>query len=217
MKKDFAIIGLGAFGAQLCRELSQQGADVIALDIDEERVNAVADAVTFACRCDCTKRSALESLALQDADQVIVAIGDKLEAVILTIILLKELGVRRIIARAEDESVKRVLFHLGVEDVIDTRELAVNNLTYRLLGRSVTQYFEITGRHSVATILYAGKQPSKSLQEMDLRTKYDLNVLLIHREGRDFVPTKNDRFEPGDSVVVFGTKSAIRRMDRKII
>lgn len=112
---------------------------------------------------------------------------------------------------------KRVLFHLGVEDVIDTRELAVNNLTYRLLGRSVTQYFEITGRHSVATILYAGKQPSKSLQEMDLRTKYDLNVLLIHREGRDFVPTKNDRFEPGDSVVVFGTKSAIRRMDRKII
>lgn len=216
MKKDFAIIGLGSFGYRLCRELTEQGAEVLALDIDEERVNEVASFATYAFCCDCTKRSALEQLRLQDVDRVIVAIGDKLESVILTIILLKELGVTKITARAEDEGVKRVLTHLGVDEIIDTRELAVSSLSYRLFSRSVTQYAELTGEHSVATLLYAGKGPSKTLEEMNLRESYRLNVLLIRRGGKDIVPTKSDRFEPGDSVVVFGSKSAIRRMDRKI-
>ncbi len=216
MKKDFAVIGLGSFGSRLCRVLSEQGADVIAVDINEERVNAIANEVTLAYCLDSTRRSALEQIRLQDVDLVIVAIGDKLESVILTIILLKELGVKRIIARAGDESVKRVLVHLGVEDVIDTRELAVNNLSYRLLSHSVTQYFEVTEEHSVATLRYEGKEPSATLIEMDLRNKYNLNVLLIHRQKEDIVPKREDRFQPGDSVVVFGTKSAIKRMDKKI-
>ncbi len=216
MNKDFAIIGLGAFGRSLCKELVGQGAEVIAIDCDEERVNDVAEFVTFAYCCDCTKRSALEQLRLSEVDRVIVAIGDKLESVILTIILLKELGVKRITARAEEESVKRVLEHLGVEEVIDTRELAVSSLSYRLLSRSITQYVELTGDHSVATVRYAGKEPSEKLADMNLRGKLSLNVLLIRRGKKDIVPTKDDRFEPGDSVVVFGTKTAIRRLDRKI-
>lgn len=216
MKKDFAIIGLGAFGGALCRELSELGAEIIALDIDEERVNEVADFVTFAYCCDCTKRSSLEKLNLQNVDNVIVAIGDNLEAMILTVILLKDLGVKKITARSEDEGVKRVLTHLGVEEVIDTRQLAVSSLGYRLLSRSVTQYFELTGSHSVATLRYTGEEPSKSLIEMDLRSKFNLNVLLIRRGKKDIIPTKEDCFEPGDEVVVFGTKSAIRRMDKKI-
>ncbi len=215
MNKDFAIIGLGAFGRQLSMELSRQGADVIALDIDEERVNEVADYVASVFCCDSTKRSALEQLNLQEADCVVVAIGDKLEAVILTIILLKEMGVKKIIARSEDESVKRVLLHLGVDEVIDTRELAVNSLSYRLLSRSVTQYFEVTSDHSVATVRYDAKEPSPSLVDMDLRGKYGLNVLLIRRNGKEIIPGKSDRFETGDEVVVFGSKSSIRRWDRK--
>ncbi len=216
MNKDFAIIGLGAFGQQLCHALSDQGAEVIAIDIDEERVNDVAGYVTFAYCCDCTKRSALEQLRLNEVDHVILAIGDHLESVILTIILLKDLGVKKITARAEDEGVKRVLEHLGVEEVIDTRELAVSSLGYRLLSRSITQYVELTGEHSVATVLYAGKEPSATLSEMNVRGKFGLNVLLIRRGKKDIIPSKDDRFEPGDSVVVFGTKNAIRRLDRKI-
>lgn len=215
MKKDFAIIGLGAFGYQLCRALEEAGADVIALDSDQERVTAVADFVTLAYCCDCTKRSALEQLNLKDVDNVVVAIGDNLESLILTIILLKEMGVKRIIARAEDESIKRVLLHLGVDEVVDARELAVNSLCYRLLSRSVTQYFEITKGHSVATFRYEGTSPSATLEELDLRNKYHLNVLLIRRGKNDLVPSRDDRFEPGDSIVVFGAQSAIRRLDKK--
>lgn len=216
MKKDFAIIGLGAFGSRLCAELVGQGAEVMAIDMDMERVNAVSDLVTYAYCCDCTKRSALEQLNLQDADTVIVAIGDHLEPVILTVILLRELGVKHIIARAENEGVKRVLEHLGVEEVLDTRELAVSSLGYRLLSKTVTQYAELTPNHSVATLRYEGKEPSRTLEEMDMRGKYALNVLLIRRGKEEIVPGRGDRFEPGDLVTVFGTKAAIRRMDKKI-
>lgn len=215
MNKDFAVIGLGAFGQQLSRALAERGAEVIALDSDEERVNAVADFVSAAYCCDSTKRSAMESLGLQEVDNVVVAIGDRLESVILTVILLRELGVKRIIARAEDDSVKRVLLHLGVDEVVDTRALAVNSLCYRLLSRGVTQYFEITKEHSVATIRYTEKEPSQTLEEMKPREKYNLNVLLIHRGKRDIVPGRNDRFEPGDEIVVFGAQSSIRKLDRK--
>ena len=217
MHKDFAIIGLGAFGRKLCKELvSELHAEVIAIDIDEERVNEVSDFVTFAYCCDATKRSALEQLHLDEVDNVIVAIGDHLESVILTVILLKELGVKKIIARAEDESVKRVLEHLGVEEVIDTRELAVSNLGYRLLNRNVIQYVELTGQHCVVTLVYEGQEPSRTLAELDLRGKYGVNILLLRRKRKDIVPTKDDRFEPGDSVVVFGMKSAIRRLGKKL-
>lgn len=216
MKKDFAVIGLGTFGQPLCKALSERGAEVIALDRDEERVNAVADFVSAAYCCDSTKRSAMESLGLQEVDNVVIAIGDRLEAVILTVILLKEIGVKRIIARAEDDSVKRVLLHLGVDEVVDTRALAVSSLCYRLLSRGVTQYFEITKGHSVATIRFAGKEPTPTLEEMNPREKYNLNVLLIHRGKEDIVPGRNDRFEPGDEIVVFGAQSAIRKLDKKI-
>lgn len=216
MKKDFAIIGLGAFGLQLCRELSERGAEVVAIDIDMERVNAAAEFVTFAYCCDSTKKSALEQLDLKETEKVIVSIGTRLEPVILTIILLKELGVKHILACAEEEGMKRVLEHLGVEEVLDTRALAVGNLTYRLMSTSVTQYVELTSSHSVATLRYAGKEPTRTLQEMDMRGKYALNVLLIRRGGKDILPTKEDRFEPGDLVTVFGTQSAIKRMDKRI-
>ncbi len=216
MNKDFAVIGLGAFGRQLCEELICGHAEVVAIDIDEERVSEVSGFVTFAYCCDATKRSALEQLHLDEVENVVVAIGDRLESVILTVILLKELGVKKIIARSEDESVKRVLEHLGVEEVIDTRELAVSNLGYRLLNRNVIQYVELTNEHAVVTVSYDYKEPSRTLEEMDVRGKYSVNVLLIRRGKKDIVPTKDDRFEPGDSIVVFGTKNALRRLDKKL-
>ena len=217
MKKDFAVLGLGDFGQALCRELTSLGAELIAIDMDEEKVNSVAEFVTYVYCCDCTKKSSLDKLNLQSVECVIVALGDDLQSLILTVILLKELDVKKIIACSEDKGVNRVLKHLGVDEVIDTRELAVNNLGYRLLSRSVTQYFELTDSHSVATLRYQGEEPSATLIEMDVRGKYDLNVLLIRRNGKDIVPTGATRFEPGDEIVVFGTKSAIKRMDNKTI
>ncbi len=215
-KKDFAVIGLGAFGTMLCKELSRQGANVIAIDQSEERVNALAEYVPIVYCCDCTKEETLKKLKLDEVDCVVLALGENFEASILILVMLKEFGIKHIIARAESESNKKVLLRLGADDVIDTCELAVNNLCGTLLNNHVTQFFRITENESVAELSYEGKQDSESLKEMNLRVKYALNVLLIRRDGRTFTPTATDCFKPGDSVVVFGTNSAISKMERRI-
>ena len=199
MKRDFAVIGLGSFGSKLCLELGAQGANVVAVDLDEERVNRIAEQIPLAYCCDCTKEETLKKLELDDVDCVIVAIGKNFEASILILVLLKELGVGRVIVRAEEESAKRVLLRLGADEVFDARELAVNNLCGRLLNHGVTQFFRV-----------------KKLMEMDLRNRYHLNVLLICRGEQRITPTGEDRFLPGDSVVVFGSNAAIKRMERQI-
>ncbi len=217
MKKNFAVIGLGSFGSKLCLQLAEQGANVMAIDSDEERVNRIAEEIPLSYCCDCTKEETLRRLDLGEVDCVVIAIGANIEATILMLVLLKEFGVKRIIVRAEEETTKRVMLRLGADEVIDAWELAVNNLCGRLLNQGITQYFRVTESSSVATLKYSGKEPSRKLSEMDLRMRYHLNVLLIRRNGEDHVPTGDDRFLPGDSVVVFGTNAAIKKMDRQIL
>ena len=160
MKRDFAVIGLGSFGSKLCLELGAQGANVVAVDLDEERVNRIAEQIPLAYCCDCTKEETLKKLELDDVDCVIVAIGKNFEASILILVLLKELGVGRVIVRAEEESAKRVLLRLGADEVFDARELAVNNLCGRLLNHGVTQFFRVTEESSVATLAFESRRHS---------------------------------------------------------
>ncbi len=215
MKKDFAVIGLGSFGRCLCQELNEQGATIIALDWNEELVNEVAEYIPQAFCCDCTREENLKKLDLSGVNCAIVTMKDMATCILISV-LLKELGVQKVMVRAEDEKTKRILLRLGVDEVVNPQELAVNNLCGMLLNKDVKQYFEVNEDYSVATLVYSGKQPSHTLFEMNLRTQYDLNVLLIQRDGKDFLPNKEDRFLPGDSVVVFGTDEAIKNMGKQI-
>ena len=216
VKKDFAVIGLGTFGRQLCKELSDKGANVLALDIDEERVNEVAAFIPQAFCCDCSKEEVLKKLDLGTVDHVIIAIGKNFDAAILITVLLKELGVQKLTVRAEDEYAKKILLRLGADETVNTQELAVSNLCEKLLDDSVKAFYQIGKDYGVATLSFSGKEPSASLAEMNLRTKYALNVLLIKRGGEIISPTAKEHFEPGDSVVVFGKKSAIKKMGKEI-
>ncbi len=216
MKKDFAVIGLGSFGSQLCKELAERGANVLAIDSSEERVNKAAEYITHAYCCDCTKEENLKKLGFGEIDHVIVAIGRNLEASILTTVLLKELGVKQITARAEDDSSKKILLRLGADTVINTQELAVQNLCGILVSDRVKMYLPVMQDYSIATLNYSERTPSVALKEMNLRIKGRLNVLLIQRGERVFSPTGEDHFEPGDSVVVFGTDDAISVAERYI-
>ncbi len=215
MKKDFVIIGLGAFGRQLCKELNDKGATVLALDVNEERVKEVAEFIPQAFCCDCTKEETLLKLNVQDVTCAIITIKDMAISILISV-LLKELGVKKLMVRAEEESTRKILLRLGVDEAINPQELAVHNLCGMLLNSGVKQYLEVNENYNVATLEYSGKKPSHTLCEMNLRKKYDLNVLLIIRDGKEIVPTKEDCFLPGDSVVVFGTVNAIQEMGKQI-
>ncbi len=215
MKKDFVVIGLGSFGRQLCQELNDKGATVIALDTNEERVEMVAEYIPQAFACDCTKEETLKKLDLVGVNCAIITIKDMAVSILISV-LLKELGVKKVMVRAEEESTKKILLRLGVDEVVNPQELAVHNLCGMLLNNSIKQYFEVSEEYSVATHVYMGKEPSHTLMEMNLRAKYNLNVLLIHRDGKDFIPDREERFMPGDAIVVFGTDEAIEAMAKYV-
>ncbi len=216
MKKDFAVIGLGTFGRQLCRELSDKNANVLALDINEERVNLVAEFIPQAFCCDCSKEEVLKKLDLASVDHVIIAIGRNFDAAILITVLLKELGVKKLTVRAEDDYAKKILLRLGADETVNTQELAVANLSEKLLDDSVKEFYQLSKDYVVATLSFSGDEPSATLAEMDLRAKYSLNVLMIKRGAEVEAPTPQSRFLPGDSVVVFGKRDALRKIGKEI-
>ncbi|MFN9800546.1 MAG: potassium channel family protein, partial [Bacteroidota bacterium] len=116
--KKFAVIGAGRYGREICQRLSAQGAEVVAFDVSDERIEEIKDVVSLAITLDSTDRRVLKANKIEDMDAVIIAIGEDFEATILTAINLIDLEVKRVIARASGETQRRILEKIGVEEVL---------------------------------------------------------------------------------------------------
>lgn len=118
MKKEFAVIGLGRFGSSICRELVEQGMEVMAIDINEDRVNEFSMIASHVVLGDTTDETVLKDIGIRNFDHVIVAIGDDIQASILTTLILKELGVKTVTVKAQNEYHEKVLLKIGANHVI---------------------------------------------------------------------------------------------------
>lgn len=118
MKKEFAVIGLGRFGGSICKALSEEGVEVMAMDIDEDKVNEYAKIASHAVIGDSTDESVLKNLGLRNFDHVIVAIGENIQASILTTLILKELGVNTITVKAQNDYHEKVLSKIGADHIV---------------------------------------------------------------------------------------------------
>ncbi|CUS90870.1 trk system potassium uptake protein TrkA [Candidatus Kryptonium thompsonii] len=152
--KKFAVIGLGTFGKSLAMELAESDAEVLAIDISEERINEISHPNITAVKFDSTDIKELERFGIKDTDAVIVTIGENFEALLLTCVLLKELGVKRIIARANEEIHKKILKSIGIreEDIITPEEEVAKRLSKLLLSEGFIEFFEITKDYEIAWI-----------------------------------------------------------------
>lgn len=213
MNKTFAILGLGTFGQQLCEALAEQNANILAVDIDEKAVNKVASFIPQAVCCDCTREENLEKLGITEFDHVIIAIGNNIQATILMTVILKEMGVKNLTVRVDDTYFAPIIKRLGATTVINPQKLAVQSLSTSLVGESFVDFYEIAENYGVASLKILKVQSAVSLQDMDLRGKYSINVLIIKRGGKIIVPTNKDIFVLGDEVIIFGKKSDISRLD----
>lgn len=210
--KNFAIIGLGTFGQQLCEGLSERGVNILAVDRNEKNVNKVASFIPRVVCCDCTIEENLKKLGFADMDKVIIAIGADIKSSILITVILKELGVKHLIVRVDDEYFVPIFKKLGADLVVNPQKLAVQNLSTALLSDGVVDFHAVTKNYGVASVEINKPGASPSLLEMNLRMRYGLNVLLIKRGGTIITPTQSDFFQMGDEVVVFGTKAAIAKL-----
>jgi K+ transport systems, NAD-binding component len=211
--KIFGVIGLGRFGYHVAKTLAQGGAEVIACDSDEEKVRQIADLVSMAFVLDATDEKALKESGIVNADTVVVSIGENIEASILIVVQLKELGVKEVIAKAANPMHGKILERLGVDRVIyPERDMAIR-LAHSLLMGQFIEEIPIGDQFSIFEIKAFEALFGKTLRELDLRRRFGVSVLAIKRQDSMLVnPSGEERILEGDILVVLGTTEQLAKL-----
>ena len=209
-KKSFAVIGLGQFGRSIVEELVDNGRDVIAIDSDKEAVKRVSGIVSTCFIADSTDEIALKELGIKDVDAAIVAFGSNKEASVLTTVVLREIGVKQIIVRVDDDYYAPIIKKLGATEIISPQKAAGVALANRLGNIDYRDFYKLDDKYSIISILINPSFVPQTLVELNPRMKFGVNVILVTRNGRSFVPGGNDALLPDDTCFVIGTAKEIR-------
>lgn len=178
-KQSFAVIGLGKFGSSVAMELAAAGASVLAIDMDEEKVQNVADYVTYAVKADACDAKALSSLGISNMDAVIVAITGSLDASIMATIFAKEAGVPLVIAKAKEEMHAKILTKTGADRVIVPEKESGIRVAHNVLAGHFLEFVELSHKIRMVEVQVKEEWVGKNLRELKLRNKYQANVIAI--------------------------------------
>lgn len=214
MKKQFAVIGLGRFGGSICKSLASEGMDVLAIDQDEDKVNELAPVVTQAVIADGTDEKALRNLGIRNFDHVIVAIGDNIQASILTTLMLEEMDVKHITVKAQNDYHEKVLSRIGADEIVHPeRDIGVR-IAHNVVSKNVLDYLELSDEYSIVELAAGDTIDGETIIDLDLRTKYGCNILAIKREENIRVsPMPEDIIKEGDVLIVIGADKDINRLE----
>lgn len=214
MKKQFAVIGMGRFGASVAEALFNLGYEVLAIDQDESRIEAVLHQVTHAVQADCTHEEALRAIGIRNFDVVVVAIGQDIQSSIMTSLILKDMGVKMLVVKAQTELHGKVLAKIGVDKVIyPERDMGIR-LAHHLISPNVLDYIELSNDHSIVEIHVTPKMVGQSLRELDIRARYGCNVMAIKRNERmNIAPHADDKIRADDVLVVIGSNENLRKFE----
>lgn len=177
--KSILLIGLGRFGKHIATNLTQLGHEVMAIDKDESRVDAIVDLVTTAQIGDSTNEEFMASIGVSNFDACVVAISGDFQSSLETTSLLKELGAKKVVARAERDVQEKFLLRNGADDVVYLEKQMGKMVAIRIGGEVVTDYFKLDESHSIYEVKVPKQWVHKSLAQIDLRTRFNLNVLAI--------------------------------------
>ncbi|GAC91216.1 K+ transport system, NAD-binding component [Anoxybacillus flavithermus NBRC 109594] len=217
-KKEFAVIGLGRFGGSVCRTLSEQGMEVLAIDINEDKVNEYASIASQAVVADSTDENVLKSLGIRNFDHVIVAIGDNIQASILTTLILKELGVEKITVKATNDYHEKVLKKIGADHIVHPERDMGERIANNMISNNVLDYLELSDRHSIVEIVANERLHGHSLLELDIRAKYGINIVAIKRNNDIIVsPLASEMIYEGDILIVIGADQDIDRFESEVV
>lgn len=214
--KQFAVLGLGRFGSSLAKTLYDLGHEVLAVDEREEAVQEISELVTHAVQADATDESALRSLGLRNFDVVIVSIGADIQSSILVTLIVKELGVKYVVAKAQSELHAKVLYKIGADRVVlPERDMGLR-LAHNLVSSNVLDFIELSSDYSIVEVAALNEWQGKTLKDLNFRRKYGLNVIAIKHNGEMNVsPRAEDIIEENDVLVVIGENEGITRLENK--
>ena len=212
--KQFIVLGLGRFGMSLAKTLCELGQEVLAVDESEELVNEAAPYVTQALQMDATDETALAELGVNNFDAAIVSIGQNTRDSILVCVLLKELGVPYVIAKANDALHAKVLRKIGADRVVFPERDMGARVARSILTPNVLDLMNLSDDYQIVEIHVPEKWVGNSIIGVNVRRHYGLNILAIHREGRFLMsPAPDLSFEEQDTLLVMGRKNDIERLE----
>jgi trk system potassium uptake protein TrkA len=224
----FAVIGLGRFGSRLATMLAQAGAEVIGVDRNRNHIEAIRDLVALAVCLDCTNEEALRAQGIDKVDVAVVGMGQDFEDAVLTTVLLKQLGVPKVIARATTAVRAQILSRIGADGIVNPEKESAERWCGRLLAPSIIERIELAEGYSLAQVAAPPGFCGKSLEQLEVRKKHRVNVVAIRRTveetdqqdkrtKRDFisVPMPETVVQPGDVLLLIGSDDAIAAFPTK--
>ncbi len=198
MTNRFAVIGLGQFGESIARTLADRGAEVLAIDIDLDKVEALKDEVAYAVALDSTDVKALKAQNIQDMDAIVVAIGENFEGLLLTTVLLLELEVKRIIARAANAQQRMILEKMGIEEILSPEETVGKTVAEMLLHPNMKSFLPLPDDYEIVEINTPSRVVDQTISEIGLREKYNLNLITVKRF---FEEKKGDEIQKVEHII----------------
>ncbi len=212
----FAVIGLGSFGSNMAKTLYEKGNEVLAVDDDKEKIEEFKTFVSKAVNMDARDKENLQAVGINDMDVVIVSLGPEMEASILTVLHLHELGARRILAKALTEDHAKILEAVGATEVIyPEKDMAVRT-ALKLSCPNVLEYLPLVSGFSVQEIAPPEKFIGKSLKELDLRNKYGVQVIAVKEliPGKTtFAPHAEFVIKDSDILIIIGEEKALGKIN----
>ncbi len=206
VKKNFAVIGVGRFGLALIEELVDLEADVLVIDKNYEKIEKVAKLVTNAICLDSTDVEALKEIGITSYDTVIVATGINVDNSILTTLILKDIGVKNVYVKVQSEYHARVVEKLGVnpDHLIWPEQAMGKRLAKILVSGNLLEYLELDQQYSFVSTISTKKIIGKHLLELEIRTKFGVNIVAIRRDDKIIIPSSTTPFEPEDEIILVG-------------
>ncbi|RSL31082.1 TrkA family potassium uptake protein [Salibacterium salarium] len=218
MKKQFAVIGLGRFGGSICKSLVEEGMEVLAIDENEEKVNEFASLATQAVIADTTDEKALRGLGIRNFDHVIVAIGDNIQASILTTLMLVEMNVKHITVKAQNDYHEKVLNRLGADEIVHPERDIGIRIAHSVVSKNVLDYLELSDEYSIVELGAGTTLHGETIVGLDLRAKYGCNILAVKRGDNIHVsPRPEEKIANGDILIVIGADDDINRLENQWI
>ena len=216
--KQFAIIGLGRFGSSIAKTLYQMGHDVLAIDNDPEEVQEISDYVTHAVQADATDEITLNTLGIRNFDVAVITIGTDIQSSILITLLCKEIGVKYVLAKAQNELHAKVLLRIGADKVVFPERDMGARVAHNLVSSNILDYIELAPEYSLVEIAPNPEWEGKSLRQLNIRAKYGVNVIALKRENGkvNVAPQAEDVVEKNDILVVIGNNDDIKRIEEKV-
>lgn len=210
--KSVLLIGLGRFGRNIAKTLYDRRREVMAIDKEEERVNAVLPYVTNAEIGDCTKAEILKSLGVRNFDVCIVAIGKNFQSSLETTSLLRELGAQKVVARASSDVQAKFLLRNGADEIVYPEKQLASWTAIRYSSDHLLDYIELNQDYAIYEIEVPYSWVGRSVGEIDIRKRYSINIMAIKHGGKmDLAVNSFTRFAVGDTMLVLGYDEDVQK------